>query len=448
MASTAEHDLAGFRDAVHHLIGHDRSHYTDDDRLAFLTGFELLRNQLTQIDHDNITAIDGSRLIDRWMAKSTAGLLSRTLHLSMAEADRRVDAAHTLTGQTSMTGEPLPPRYPKLASVEASGLISRENRTIALGCLDLLKRKFGAPVEVLDRVDDTLAGYAKDLDPAGLRQVCAKIVDTEYPDGLLPNDEQIDKARELRLTAKKDGSYTLSGTLTGECGAKLAAVLDTYARPVPSTHPDGSPVRDPRSHGQRQHDGLRTACDRLLRSGVLPDNGGIPTSVIVTIALADLVPTGDDCSRPQGAGTTADGQHLSPETVGRLLNEAEIVPTVIDARGNVVWQGRIDRYANAADTKYLIARDGGCSFPGCQQPPSHCERHHIIAWADGGLTTVTNLTLVCGYHHRTFGRAGWTVTLCHGLPTWTPPYWLDPHQKPILHPRIVINARHLKRLRT
>jgi hypothetical protein len=34
----------------------------------------------------------------------------------------------------------------------------------------------------------------------------------------------------------------------------------------------------------------------------------------------------------------------------------------------------------------LTARDQGCTFPGCDQPPEHCQRHHITAWADGGAT--------------------------------------------------------------
>jgi hypothetical protein len=40
------------------------------------------------------------------------------------------------------------------------------------------------------------------------------------------------------------------------------------------------------------------------------------------------------------------------------------------------------------------------------------------------------LTLLCGHHHRTFERSGWTCQISDGLPHWTPPGWLDPHQTP------------------
>jgi hypothetical protein len=41
----------------------------------------------------------------------------------------------------------------------------------------------------------------------------------------------------------------------------------------------------------------------------------------------------------------------------------------------------------------LIAREGGCSFPGCGHPPQWCDRHHIIDWIDGGPTDLENLKL-------------------------------------------------------
>ncbi len=85
----------------------------------------------------------------------------------------------------------------------------------------------------------------------------------------------------------------------------------------------------------------------------------------------------------------------------------------------------------------MIARDGGRSFPGCDRPPELCERHHVVPWVDGGLTDVDNLTLLCPYHHRQFADRGWTVTMnTERLPVWTPPRWIDRHQRPLLSTRI------------
>lgn len=101
---------------------------------------------------------------------------------------------------------------------------------------------------------------------------------------------------------------------------------------------------------------------------------------------------------------------------------------------------RTRRIASPAQTLALIARDGGCSFPGCEVAPQRCERHHIIAWQVGGDTNLDNLTLLCRYHHRHFEQGGRACRLnADGLPVWIPPQWIDRHQRPILNPRITIS---------
>jgi hypothetical protein len=89
----------------------------------------------------------------------------------------------------------------------------------------------------------------------------------------------------------------------------------------------------------------------------------------------------------------------------------------------------------------LVVRDGGCTFPGCDHPGGWCQRHHIKGWINGGPTDLNNLTLVCGYHHRSFEHNGWTCTMINGLPHWTPPAWTDPDQTPILHHRLRMRHR-------
>src|SRR5262249_12407760 len=79
----------------------------------------------------------------------------------------------------------------------------------------------------------------------------------------------------------------------------------------------------------------------------------------------------------------------------------------------------------------MIARDQGCSFPGCTVPPAWCEAHHIIAWHDGGETSIENGTLVCPYHHRSFEQLGYHCVMLDRIPHRIPPAWIDPTQTPI-----------------
>ena len=61
----------------------------------------------------------------------------------------------------------------------------------------------------------------------------------------------------------------------------------------------------------------------------------------------------------------------------------------------------------------VIQRDKHCVFPGCTQPPSVCEVHHLIPWAKGGPTSLGNLRLLCRFHHQiAIHQWGWTIT-CH-----------------------------------
>ena len=84
----------------------------------------------------------------------------------------------------------------------------------------------------------------------------------------------------------------------------------------------------------------------------------------------------------------------------------------------------------------VIARDAGCSFPGCTHPASWCDRHHIVDWILGGLTDLDNLTLLCR-HHSYFLQKGCSCRLnADRLPEWTPPRWIDQDQRPQIKPRI------------
>jgi len=46
----------------------------------------------------------------------------------------------------------------------------------------------------------------------------------------------------------------------------------------------------------------------------------------------------------------------------------------------------------------LRQRDGGCRFPGCTQS-RFVDAHHILHWAQGGETKMSNLVLLCRRHH-------------------------------------------------
>jgi uncharacterized protein DUF222/HNH endonuclease len=60
----------------------------------------------------------------------------------------------------------------------------------------------------------------------------------------------------------------------------------------------------------------------------------------------------------------------------------------------------------------VITRDRHCAFPGCHQRPAACQVHHVIPRSQGGTTSLTNLVLLCPFHHLIMiHRYGWALAL-------------------------------------
>ncbi len=60
----------------------------------------------------------------------------------------------------------------------------------------------------------------------------------------------------------------------------------------------------------------------------------------------------------------------------------------------------------------VAVRDRHCRFPGCDQPVAACQPHHIIPRSQGGPTCLTNMILLCTFHHLiAVHRWGWGIAL-------------------------------------
>ena len=72
----------------------------------------------------------------------------------------------------------------------------------------------------------------------------------------------------------------------------------------------------------------------------------------------------------------------------------------------------------AADTipahlrRAVMIRHPHCAFPGCRQPATTCDIHHLIPRSQGGPTALHNLLPLCSFHHLVvIHRWGWSLTL-------------------------------------
>ena len=148
----------------------------------------------------------------------------------------------------------------------------------------------------------------------------------------------------------------------------------------------------------------------------------LPTAVE---AFMRLVETGWDAEvarRPHGQHTTVV-VHLDVKEraaslhLGALLSESErrylscdvTCEVWFERDGQPIGAGRATRLINRRLRRALEHRDRTCAVPGCGATRG-LHAHHIRHWEDGGPTELSNLVLLCAYHHRLHHRGVITIT--------------------------------------
>ncbi len=185
--------------------------------------------------------------------------------------------------------------------------------------------------------------------------------------------------------------------VTPEQAAVLEAAIGPMAKPVPN---EATGARDLRPAGQRRVEALTEVCRRS--SGLDADGqggegaAGSAAALHVTISLSDLQ---EMTGAGEVLGSTATGVLLSPQVLRRVACDAALVPHVLGTAGEDLDLGRVVRLFTRAQRRRLWRRDRCCTFPGCTRPSSWTKAHHVLHWADGGLSDVDNAALLCQDHH-------------------------------------------------
>jgi len=111
---------------------------------------------------------------------------------------------------------------------------------------------------------------------------------------------------------------------------------------------------------------------------------------------------------------------ITAESARRIACDSSLTRVVTRGRSEVLDIGRKTSVVSAAMRRALIARDGGCAFPTCDRPHAWCDAHHVVHWADGGETKLSNLILLCRPHHR-LAHLGFSVEMISGQVTFRRP---------------------------
>jgi hypothetical protein len=275
--------------------------------------------------------------------------------------------------------------------------------------------------ELRARGVQVLLAEAKALDATELRKVARRLLAVVDPDGDERRDEReldrLERAahlnRHFSITDDQAGGAWIKGRCSTEDAALIKATLIPLAKPHPSAGPVcdrstcavpgcGHDGRDPRDHGTRMLDALVEACRRLQTTDLLPESHGATPRVTVTMDL-------DDLRDQSGFGVTETGEQLSASAVRRICCDSQVIPAVLGTASEVLDVGRLQRLVTAAIWKALVARDRHCRFGGCTRPPVMCHAHHLVHWVDGGVTSLNNMVLLCGHHHRLIHAGPWQI---------------------------------------
>jgi hypothetical protein len=239
-----------------------------------------------------------------------------------------------------------------------------------------------------------------------------------------PND---DLARNrLDLAESLDGVTHVAGRLVGEHALGVSHAIETRAdelfRRYAADHHECPDIGVPSRATLRA-----LALAELCRAaGAVDVSSTRPPRPEVTMVVRADEP---------GAGPTGPTGATLPDGTTRTLRcDPDLFTLVVDSLGVPLDMGRHVRLATTAQRRALAARDGGCTFPGCDRPHEWCDVHHVDPFEQGGHTNLDRLAPLCRTHHGVSHRRGWRMFVTDdGWFWWQSPtgrtFWSQRHRR-------------------
>lgn len=424
-----------------------------------------------------------------------APLVEHITRISLSDARARVRLGKNIRGRMSMSGEQMPPQYPRIADAMSDGSISTQAADRIIGGLEQARKNHVMgenehPDEFEENVaaaEESLVEEAKN-EPVDLVSIQVNAWrDALDPDGAPLRDEDIRARRGLWRGKERNGVVKWTWNTTGvttalmdemlaeanaakkprfvpteDCnpfdpdGATLASPNETAAMLSGDTldgvdpesgsesqGPNSTPgcedrgvvthLKDGRTHAQRANDVL----DGYLRGGARASENELGSihDFVEVIAVATVA----DLEAGRGVGWIQGLEEpVSIEFIKELACGRGYRLVVQGDDGEVLWMGPEPRFFSDAQKRAVIVRDGPtCVAAGCGKPARQTDVHHVQFFRQGGETNVDNAVLLCSEHHHMIHKSPFTIEMHNGKPFMLAPRWLDPNQtwKPLGHPR-------------
>ena len=251
------------------------------------------------------------------------------------------------------------------------------------------------------QIDEQITRRASQLTDAEPEQLVEEVRDLVWRDR-----DDLMRARETRridgsflaLQPRFDGGGSLYGHADAESFATLTTALDAAAPPPEKTL----------TRARQRMDALIGICEASLAG----DTAGTRPRprFLVTTSLSQLMELGaSEAARILGA-TPGRPQRITPLATQILACDAELTPIIL-LDGQPIGIGDTRATIPHKIRRALIARDGGCRFPGCHAPAAWTDAHHVLSRARGGTHRLDNLVLLCRRCHRRIHLYAWKITI-------------------------------------
>jgi hypothetical protein len=206
-------------------------------------------------------------------------------------------------------------------------------------------------------------------------------------DQALKDASKLETLRGFHHSQTYDGIWVTKGTFTPEGGHIMSQAIIALVGP---TNLDPTELPTP---AQRRADAMVDICSFFLTHNTnIATSGGEKPHVTIILDYETL--KGQVERLPEIHRTP-----VTPNTIRRITCDAGIIPMVLGSDSEPLDVGRKTRTIPTALRRALEQRDKGCTWEGCGAPVPWCDAHHIIHWADGGETNLTNTQLLCRTHH-------------------------------------------------
>lgn len=376
---------------------------------------EHLRRVLDAAEHHALAELDRRRHTDLRCGAATSKWLAHSASLPAGVARARLALAKRLADD---------PDLAPVADAVDRGQIGTDHARVLAGAVNPRNATILGPV--LGDLIDAAAAMVFDVWKRHVEHLAA-LTD---PDG--PHDPDGDVlANTLTLSPSTD-FLLVRGELVGERAVTVADVLNSVADELfhqfarDAEQSGGAIVAPPRSTL------MALALEEVCRRAIAVDPASTSKPRVEATLTIHATRNGDHLDI-----WAVHHRLLGPlpiEQVPTFLCDATFYSVVLDSLGLPTDLGRDLRHPTAAQRRALVARDGCCTFPGCDAHLGWLDAHHIREWHRDGPTDLDNLVLVCRRHHRVAHRRGWSLTLdADGWTRWTAPdghsFWGQRHHR-------------------